>query len=58
MTHLYRFTGPRITLDASELSAEQEEALREEGLDIEIEGQNPNSEEIDPTMEKQEKKIA
>lgn len=28
------FTGPKITLDLDELSEEQEEALREEGLDV------------------------
>ena len=30
------FTGPKITLDLDELTEEQEEALREEGLDIEV----------------------
>ena len=29
------FTGPKITLDLDELTEEQEEALREEGLDVE-----------------------
>ena len=43
----HKFTGPKITLDVSELSPEQEEALREEGLNVEIEGHAPasNSEE-------------
>jgi hypothetical protein len=34
----YRFTGPKITLDISELTEEQEKVLRDEGLDIQIEG--------------------
>ena len=28
------FTGPKITLDAGELTEEQEVAIREEGLDV------------------------
>jgi hypothetical protein len=28
------FTGPKVTLDLDELTEEQEEALREEGLDV------------------------
>jgi len=35
-----RFTGPKITLDISELSEQQEKALRDEGLDIEVTGLN------------------
>jgi hypothetical protein len=49
-----RFTGPKITLDASELTEEQERVIREEGLDIEIEGLNrtPSSNEADGEMKK------
>ena len=28
------FTGPKITIDAEDMTEEQEEALREEGLDV------------------------
>ena len=28
------FTGPKITIDANELTEEQEVAIREEGLDV------------------------
>jgi hypothetical protein len=37
-TDSIRFSGPKITLDASELTEAQERVIREEGLDIEIEG--------------------
>lgn len=32
-----RFTGPKITLSADELTIEQQEALEEEGLDVQVE---------------------
>jgi hypothetical protein len=50
LTDLKRFTGPKITLDPSELTEEQERVIREEGLDIQIEGLGhtmPSSEEGD-----------
>jgi hypothetical protein len=55
----HRFTGPKITLDISELSEAQEQALREEGLDIQIEGidHTPVSAETDFTSEKKEPRV-
>jgi hypothetical protein len=55
-TNMPRFTGPKITLDVSELTEEQEKVLREEGLDIEIEGldRTPSSNEADGEMKKAE----
>lgn len=47
------FKGPKITLDLDGLTAEQQEALREEGL--EIEGLTPEREASD--VEKGEKSV-
>lgn len=33
-TDIYRFTGPKMTLDLDELTETQETAIREEGLEI------------------------
>jgi hypothetical protein len=54
-TNMIRFTGPKITLDANELTEEQEKVIREEGLDIEIGGIHrtmPGSEKGDGEMNK------
>jgi len=45
MSNLNRFTGPKITLDVGDLTAEQEQAIREEGLDVAIEGRALSSDE-------------
>lgn len=45
-----RFTGPKITLDINDLSEEQEKALAEEGLEINLEGrelETPDDGEMD-----------
>jgi len=46
------FTGPKITLDASELTEEQEQAIREDGLEVTLDGldQTPDSASADETM--------
>lgn len=36
MCKLDRFTGPKITLSADDLTEEQQEALKEEGLEVQI----------------------
>jgi len=38
-----RFTGPKITLDIHDLTLEQEQALAEEGLEVNLTGQDPDS---------------
>jgi len=38
LTASCRFKGPKITLDADELTEIQEKAIREEGLDVDIAG--------------------
>jgi amino acid transporter len=52
------FKGPKITLDVSELSPEQEEALREEGLDVAIEGHAPASNSEEEISEKKRENMA
>jgi len=47
------FTGPKITLSEDELSEEQQEAIREEGL--QIEGIVPTTEHVE--LEGDEKKL-
>lgn len=52
------FTRPKITLDVSELTTEQEEALREEGFDIKIEGHAPEGHSEEVIGEKKGDKLA
>ena len=33
--YMYRFTGPKITLNLDDLSESQERAIRKEGIDVE-----------------------
>ena len=44
-----RFTGPKITLSGDELTDEQQEALKTEGLEVNIEPKRTDETPTDPT---------
>lgn len=46
------FTGPKITLDVSEVSETQEKAIKEEGLDVNITGTDTTPEEQEIIVDK------
>lgn len=44
----FRFTGPKITLSEDELTEEQQEALKTEGLEVNIEPKSTDGTQNDP----------
>ena len=44
----FRFTGPKITLSEDELTDEQQEALKTEGLEVNIEPREADEAKISP----------